>query len=53
LLDGNGFLVGISAHDPLVFIGITTLLISIGAAACWLPARKAARIAPTEALRTE
>jgi putative ABC transport system permease protein len=53
LLDQGGFLIGISAHDPLVFIGITVLLIAIGVAACWLPARRAARIAPTEALRTE
>jgi putative ABC transport system permease protein len=53
LLDKIGFLIGISAHDPLVFTGITALLIAIGIAACWLPARKAAKIAPTEALRTE
>jgi putative ABC transport system permease protein len=53
LLENIGFLIGISAHDPLVFIALTVLLIVIGIAACWLPARKAARIAPTEALRTE
>ena len=53
LLDNIGFLVGVSSHDPLVFTGITALLIAIGVAACWLPARRAARIAPTEALRTE
>ena len=53
LLESIGFLVGISAHDPLVFISIAALLAGIGLAACWLPARRAARIAPTEALRTE
>jgi putative ABC transport system permease protein len=53
LLENIGFLIGISSHDPLVFAGITVLLIAIGVAACWLPARKAPRIAPTEALRTE
>jgi len=53
LLDSVGFLIGVSPHDPLVFTGITALLIAIGVAACWLPARRAARIAPTEALRTE
>jgi len=53
LLDNMGFLIGITSHDPIVFAGITALLITIGVAACWLPARKAARIAPTEALRSE
>jgi len=53
LLDNVGFLVGISSHDPVVFGGIAILLVGIGVAACWLPARKASRIAPTEALRTE
>jgi len=42
-----------SPHDPLVFSVIPMLLILIGLFACWLPARRAARIAPTEALRAE
>ncbi len=53
LMDKTGFLIGISSHDPLVFTGLTFLLTGIGLVACWLPARRAARIAPTEALRTE
>jgi ABC-type lipoprotein release transport system permease subunit len=43
----------VSPTDPLVFCSITFLLSAIGLFACWLPARRAARIDPTEALRTE
>lgn len=42
-----------SPHDPVVFIAISALLVAIGLFACWLPARRAARVAPTEALRAE
>jgi len=44
---------GVTAQDPLVFGAVTAMLIGIGVFACWLPARRAARIAPTEALRVE
>jgi predicted permease len=53
LLGKVGFLGSVSAHDPVVFVGLTLLLLSIGTFACWLPARRAAGIAPLEALRTE
>jgi len=53
LLENVGFLMGVPAQDPVVFAGIIVLLTVIGVAACWLPARRATRIAPTEALRTE
>jgi ABC-type lipoprotein release transport system permease subunit len=43
----------VSPTDPVLFIAITGVLVAIGLFACWLPARRAARIAPTEALRTE
>jgi len=51
LLAQSRLVMRVSAHDPVVFTGITLLLLAIGLFACWLPARKAARIAPTEALR--
>ena len=43
----------VSPDDPFVFAGITLLLVAIGVCACLLPARKAARINPTEALRLD
>lgn len=42
-----------SSGDPAVFGAVAGLLLLVGLFACWLPARRAARIAPTEALRVE
>jgi putative ABC transport system permease protein len=39
--------------NPLLFIGTTVLLIGIALLASWIPARRAARINPIEALRAE
>jgi predicted permease len=44
---------GLEPGDPSPIIGVTALLIVIGLLACWLPARRAARIDPLQALRTE
>jgi predicted permease len=46
-------LFGIGAVDPLTLVGVIVLLAATAFLACWLPARRAARIAPTEALRYE
>ncbi|MFI5335504.1 MAG: ABC transporter permease [Opitutales bacterium] len=43
----------VSPTDPVVFGTVLLLLAGIGSFACWLPARRAARVAPTEALRAE
>lgn len=43
----------VSVHDPVVFASVTTILIAIGVVACALPARKAARVDPVNALRTD
>ena len=46
-------LYGVSPRDPAVFAATTLLLLTIALLACWFPARRAARLSPLEALRTE
>jgi ABC-type antimicrobial peptide transport system permease subunit len=43
----------VSAIDPLTFGVVTTLLISIGLLACYVPARRASKMDPLVALRCE
>jgi putative ABC transport system permease protein len=49
----ESLLYGVSPRDPGVFAVTTLILLAVALIACWLPARRAARLSPLEALRTE
>ncbi|MEO7432178.1 MAG: ABC transporter permease [Dokdonella sp.] len=46
-------LYGLAFTDPSTWIGSVLLVLVVAAFACWIPARSAARVSPTEALRHE
>lgn len=45
-------LYGVSAREPLVLAATSVTLLAVALLGCWLPARRAARVSPVEALRT-
>ncbi len=49
----GSMLFGVSPHDPLTFGSVTVLLVAIVLLACYIPARRASRVDPITALRTD
>ncbi len=45
--------IGVSPTDPIVFIAVAAALAIVGLVACWLPARRASRLDPVQAIRYE
>jgi predicted permease len=49
----SGLVYGMSVTDPTTYISASILLMFVSLIACWIPARRAAKIDPMEALRYE
>jgi ABC-type antimicrobial peptide transport system permease subunit len=49
----RGLLFGVAPNDPLTLIAVAGVMAVIGLLGCWLPALRAARIAPSVAIRSQ
>ena len=49
----RSFLYGVAPSDPIALVAAALTLVAIAALASWIPARRAARVDPADALRAE
>jgi ABC-type antimicrobial peptide transport system permease subunit len=47
------FLYGTSVLDPVAFVGVPIILLCVAGVAAWVPARRASRVNPVQALKSE
>ena len=49
----SSMLFGVTTHDPLTFAALPILIVAVTSLACYLPARRAARVDPVVAIKQD
>lgn len=49
--DATPLVSGVGVADPATWLGLVTVVVGVTLLATWLPARRASRLDPSEALR--